>query len=167
MVNIAKRGKKGLVAHCLCDYNAAFAGRARRLGVAADAGLIFGQVKKRKGCVGGGFGVAAQASERWRARSARRCGARACAWRLDGAKARSGGAGAVEAGPGAGLEPVAFERLPGRSGGSRGSLGGDPFGPALCSDAVEPDARRLQVAGAAGGEAESLILAQNERWRRA
>ena len=36
---------------------------------------------------------------------------------LDGAKARSGAAGAVEAGPGAGLEPVTFEHLPGDPGG--------------------------------------------------
>jgi hypothetical protein len=48
-------GKKGLVAHRLYDYKAAFAGRARRLGVAEGAGLVFGQVEKRKGCVGGGW----------------------------------------------------------------------------------------------------------------
>jgi hypothetical protein len=46
MVNIAKRGKKGLVAHCHCDYNATFAGRAMRLGIFAAAGMIFGQVKR-------------------------------------------------------------------------------------------------------------------------
>ena len=66
MVNIAEHGKKGLVAHCHCDYNAAFAGGATRLGVAADAGLVFGQVKARKGCVGGGFMGRGSGIERWR-----------------------------------------------------------------------------------------------------
>ena len=48
-------------------------------------------------------------------------------------------------------------------------LGGRAIGPALCSDAVEPNARGLlgQTWGAAGDQTESLILAQNERWRRA
>jgi hypothetical protein len=51
--------------------------------------------------------------------------------------------------------------------------GGEPIGPALCSDAVEPNARRVfgsdlrSDLGVAGGQTESLILAQNERWRRA
>jgi hypothetical protein len=63
----------------------------------------------RKGCVGGGFGVAAQASVRWRGEN------RAAALR----RAR-----------GAGLEPVTFERLPGIRRAS-GPLGGDPLGAGL------------------------------------
>ena len=100
MVNIAERGKKGLVAHCHCDYNAAFAGGATRLGVAADAGLVFGQVKARKGCVGGGFMGRGSGIEKVAGRGPR---------------------------GGAGLEPVTFESACRGFRRVRGPLGGDPL----------------------------------------
>jgi hypothetical protein len=87
-----------------------------RLGIAKDAGLVFGQVKARKGCVGGGFGVAAQASKGGgrdpRGGAVLGRGRGAC-W----GEGPIGRCGAVGAGPGAGLEPVTFERLPGEPGG--------------------------------------------------
>jgi hypothetical protein len=88
-----------------------------RLGVAKDAGLVFGQVKARKGCVGGGFwgrgsGIGKVAGE-IRA-VVRRSGVAVV---RDGAQARSCAAGRSGPGPGAGLEPVTFERLPGEPGG--------------------------------------------------
>ena len=58
--------------------------------------------------------------------------------------------------------PVAFERILGRP----WAL----FGSALCSDAVGagvPVFGEGQTFAGTGAEAESLILAQNERWRRA
>ena len=63
-----------------------------------------------------------------------------------------------------GSEPVAFEEALGAAAIAR-SFG--PWG-GLGSDAVGRIARRATgVVGAAGAQAESLILAQNERWRRA
>jgi hypothetical protein len=62
--------------------------------------------------------------------------------------------------PGADFGPVAFERTFGHREMAQGS--------ALCSDAVGAGARsRKGDLGGAGDQAESLILAQNERWRRA
>ena len=89
-------------------------------------------------------------------------GGRACAsvrlWGAGRCPMARGGLGQPVAASG----PVAFERPMVVT-----SLGGDRFGPALCSDAVWS---RVPVApgfGGTGAEAESLILAQNERWRRA
>ena len=104
-------------------------------------------VESRKGCVGGGLGVAG--SGIWKgggSESARR----APGLLLDGAVQgeRRGGS--------AGFGPVAFERaLWGWT-----TLKGRP----CAVMPLEPDARAREGAGA---QAESLILAQNERWRRA
>jgi hypothetical protein len=99
------------------------------------------------------------------------------AWRFVGARVRPSGAGEVPTGGARALGsaavdfgPVAFEVALGggdAAGGDAGGVGGF-WGPALCSDAVGagcPSGRGDPAR--AGAEAESLILAQNERWRRA
>ena len=102
--------------------------RGRRLGVAGSGiGKVAGEVRA--------------AVRRW-----------GVPWALDGAQARSGAAGTVGAGPGAGLEPVTFERLPGearrvsacRGPGGRRPLGGDPWGRPCAVMPLEPNARRFR-----------------------
>jgi hypothetical protein len=118
--------------------------------------------EKWKGCVGGGFGVAlAQASFEG--------GGAEAAMAVPGLRARFGG--------------VPKGVLPGRAG-ALGRLWRHPDrsplsglrrgatrvrGPALCSDAVGAGCpfRKGGFFCGTGAEAESLILAQNERWRRA
>ena len=141
-----ERGKKGLVDYCLCDYNAAFAGRARRRGVAVDAGLVFGQVKMRKGCVGGGFWGRGSGIERWRASSARRCFGVLAAVRSGRGPVGRCGDGRGGAAGCSGRSPLSACRgnpAGARPMGATSFLGVAVGGPALCSDAVEPNARRL------------------------
>ena len=144
---ILRARQKGACCPRHCDYNAAFAGGATRLGVAAYAGLVFGQGKGEEGMRGRRlYGSRLRHLKGGGARSAvGRCAALGC--RVPGALGQ-GGRSPVEAPAGRAVA----------------SWGATPCGPALCSDAVEPNARRR---GAAEDQTESLILAQNERWRRA
>ena len=123
--------------------------------------------------MGGGLGSRLRHLEKVAGReSAPGSRAGACRGGWTGRKSWSGGAGTAGAGPlSRGSEPVPLGAAGAPPGGCAALVAtplGGTFGPALCSDAVEPNARPRQARpGATGGQAESLILAQNERWRRA